>query len=247
MSDIYGSKRLAGQDPHAGGAASAVLNASRRLFLRRSTAITLAGGAAAAGLAATPGITRADHNPVRARARGAQRDEFTSIQKHENDHVDFLVQALGAAARPKPAFQGLEQAKFQDFARVAQALENTGVGAYLGAAPVLESREFLAAAGSIATIEARHAGYLNTYVGDPITANTADDAANPSFETPLSPEQVVAAAGAFIADLNGGPPITYDATPSAENDIAILNFALALEYLEAEFYNVNVPKFYRTR
>ena len=31
------------------------------------------------------------------------------------------------------------------------------------------------------------------------------------------------------------------------NDIAILNFALALELLELDFYNINVPKFFPNR
>lgn len=158
---------------------------------------------------------------------------FRSIQKHENAHVDFLVSALGAAARPKPTFQNLKKDSYYAFVATAQALENTGVGAYLGAAPILVSKAYLAAAGSIATVEARHAGAVNFFEDDPVTQNNED------FETPLTAAQVVAAAGGFIANLNGGPPVTYSTTPSASNDIAILNFALALEYLEAEFYNVN--------
>jgi hypothetical protein len=223
---------------------------TRRLFLTRSTALTLAAGPAAALIGAK--VARAAETEKQEAKEGRsgraqQREEFTSIQRHETDHVNFLVTALGATARPKPTFTGLEQATFQAFVKVAQTLENTGVGAYLGAAPSLDSPDFLAAAGSIATIEARHAGYLNTYLTDPITGNVADDDADPSFEAPLTAAQVVALAGGFITDLNGGPPIDYAAAPSPQNDIAILNFALALEYLEAEFYDLNVPKFYKAK
>jgi hypothetical protein len=218
---------------------------SRRLFLARSTLLTLAGGAAA--LMSGSNVARADHNKARTPARNAQRDEFTAILMHENEHVAYLVNALGTAARPKPTFQGLEQDTFADFVVVAQVLENTGVAAYLGAAPFINDAGILAAAGSILTVEARHAGYLNTYLGDPITAPAGDDDMGPSFDTPATADQIVAAAGGFIASLNGGPDVAYVTTPSADNDVAILNFALALEYLEAEFYNVNVPKFYKAR
>jgi hypothetical protein len=239
----------------AGGrtAAPRIIAPSRRSFLTRSTALITAAGGSASLLAV--GLARAEETPRQEakeshqvqQRRGQARDDFESIQQHESDHVAFLLQGLGTAARPKPTFQGLDSRTFVEFVLTAQTLENTGVGAYLGALPFFDSTEFLADAGSIATIEARHAGFLNTYLKDPITANEPDDDADPSFETPLTADRVVAAAGQFIADLNGGPPVTYSQTPSPENDIAILNFALALEYLESEFYNTNVPKLYKTR
>ncbi len=217
---------------------------SRRSFLHRSAVLTVAGASAAALLgAASPafGKRRKHDRPDRCDEKACEN--FRSIRRHENDHVAFLVSALGSDARPKPTFQGLEQQSCEDFVKVSQTLENTGVAAYLGAAPVISNPDILAAAGSIATIEARHAGYLNVLRCDPITGNADDDDSDNSFEVPYTDEQVVAAAGAFIASLNGGPPVAYSDTPSATNDKAILNFALALEYLEAEFYNINVPKF----
>ncbi|MES2461208.1 MAG: ferritin-like domain-containing protein [Armatimonadota bacterium] len=207
----------------------------RRTFLRQASLVGAAAGAAVLlrGTAQAQGLTNGD--------KKKSSSTFSDIQRHENDHVAFLVSALGSAARPKPTFQNLVQPNFLEFVRVAQALENTGVGAYLGAAPVILSRAYLAAAGSIGFIEARHAGWINSLVDVPITTNVYG--MEQSFETPLTAAQVVNLASPFIASLNGGPPVDYSATPSAANDIAILNFALALEYLEADFYNLNVANF----
>ena len=230
-----------------------IVLSSRRRFLQRSTALTLVGGSAAvlSGALGRVASAKPDNEAMEGLLypKASQKGNFVSIRQHENDHVAFLVKALGTNARPKPTFQNLEQTHFFQFVNVSQALENTGVGAYLGAAPAIDDPAYLAAAGSIFAIEARHAGYLNTFNRDPITGNVADmvleDDSNASFEAPLTAAEVAADAGGFIASLNGGPAVDYSSTRSPDNDIAILNFALALEYLEAEFYNINVPKFYK--
>jgi hypothetical protein len=205
---------------------------TRRAFLKRASAV-----------AAVPALLSVAKAQSSTPAQGGHKSGaaiFWDIMKHENDHVAYLVKALGREARPKPSFQGLAQPSYQKFVAVAKALEDTGFGAYLAAAPLLKSGAFLRAGLSIGMIEAQHSGWVNTQAGAPITADLAD--VNQSFGQPLTIAQVVKAATPFLAGLNGGPPLTFSSESSEENDISILNFALALEYLEAEFYNANVEK-----
>jgi hypothetical protein len=159
---------------------------------------------------------------------------FHEIMKDENEHVKFLQDNLKSAARPKPTFQKLEQADIQSFVNLSHTLENVGVGAYLFAAPAVSQKTILAAAGSILTIEARHAGFLGGLLQKPLSVNGA-------FDKPLTQAEIVKAASPFIASLNGGP----DPSAPLKSDVDILNFALLLEFLEAEFYNVNVPKLFK--
>jgi hypothetical protein len=137
--------------------------ADRRRFIQKAAMATAAGAA----------VVLVSNVPVKAEGVGGveTRRTFRDIQRHENAHVAFLLSALGSSARPKPTFQNLLQSNLQAFFLVSQALENTGVGAYLGAAPYIFSPEYLAAAGSIGFIEARHAGWLNSLVDVPITTN----------------------------------------------------------------------------
>lgn len=216
---------------------------SRRTFLARSAKA----GVAAGGLAILSSLSNkaiaADTTSVTI-SMNRLRYHFRSIQGHENDHVAYLTKALGKSARPVPSFHSIVQPDIESFIATSQALENTGVGAYLAATPAINSATYLSAAASIALIEARHAGFLNAIQGDPITGPATDLSENESFESPLTIDQVTTAAAPFIRNLNGGPALTFTSKRSDANDVSILNFALALEQLEAEYYNTNIRRFF---
>ena len=213
---------------------------TRRGFLGRAVASAAAAGAAIGGVTASA-----------ANARGTgmfpnlypnqNRTYFHEIEFDENSHVTFLVQALGGAARPKPTFQNISNLPYGVFVYLSQTFENVGVHAYLGALPYLSSRNLAGTAGTIATVEARHASWLNNLFNQSLVPDAL------AFDTPWTQDQVRNAAFPFLQSLNGGPLWEFSTDPNdigPQNDVAILNFALVLEYLEAEFYNINVPVFY---
>lgn len=89
-----------------------------------------------------------------------------TVTLDENAHVKFLKTALGkkAAAEPKFNFAGANTS-VDTFMATAEVLENTGVHAYLGQVLNIKNPEYVVAAGSILTIEARHASIIGLLNG----------------------------------------------------------------------------------
>lgn len=110
----------------------------------------------------------------------------TAFGAHEAEHVkalELLLTQLGAkpAAAPKAKFGLTDQASFF---KLAVTLEDTGIGAYNGAAPLLTTPDLIAALGAIVQVEARHSGALRMLTGQ-------DPAPGP-FDKPLPPAEVSA-------------------------------------------------------
>ena len=90
-----------------------------------------------------------------------------SLCNDEQAHVKLLRGALGSAAVAKPAINlgalGIGFANTAQFITVARALEDTGVSAYGGAAPLITSKAYLGVAAQIAEVEANHSGALRLF------------------------------------------------------------------------------------
>jgi hypothetical protein len=124
---------------------------------------------------------------------GAQLELIKTIGEHEEAHVEVLtstVEQLGGtpAEKPKTKFP-LESA--QSVLELAATVENLGTAAYLGQAGRIQSKDILAAALSIHTVEARHASALNTLTGKSATPDGA-------FAKPASMDEVLPKVKPFI-------------------------------------------------
>lgn len=94
----------------------------------------------------------------------------TPIRDHEKAHVQAVtdtIKGLGGkpVAKPKltiPASTFKDKAKFL---ATASTFEELGVKAYHGQVPLIESKDILAAAASIAGVESRHAAILADLTG----------------------------------------------------------------------------------
>ena len=104
---------------------------------------------------------------------GDAKSLATEIRDNENEHVDALMKTikdLGGTPVKAPGVDfGDAFANQKSFLKLAQTFEDTGVSAYNGAAPMIESADVLGAAGSIVQVEARHAAAIRLLNGQPIT------------------------------------------------------------------------------
>jgi hypothetical protein len=111
----------------------------------------------------------------------------------EHQHVEALhklAKSLGKPAHePKGKFPIHNAAQVT---KLAGAVENLGAAAYLGQAGRIHSKEILAAALSIHSIEARHAATINLLLMKSPTPNGA-------FAKPASMKEVLKAVKPFIA------------------------------------------------
>src|ERR1700737_112548 len=138
----------------------------------------------------------ADFYTVKARQvglSGQAKAYAAQFGAEEAEHVTALaatVKQLGGVPAKKPRFS-FPATNESSFLALASVLENTGVGAYNGAAPMLRSKQLLTTAGSIAQVEARHAAAIELLLARTPTPNGG-------FDVPLSKAQVLAKAGPLI-------------------------------------------------
>ena len=104
---------------------------------------------------------------------GEAKEIATLLRDNENEHIDALVATIkdlgGTPVKAPTVDFGNAFASQGAFLKLAQTFEDTGVSAYNGAAPSIESTDVLAAAGSIVQVEARHAAVIRSLNGKPIS------------------------------------------------------------------------------
>jgi hypothetical protein len=129
---------------------------------------------------------------------------IATIRDHEVAHVAALkstITSLGGTPVAACVYNfGVNNVN--DFLMTAMALENTGVMAYDGAIAMVTSPTIKQAAATIATVEARHASYLNVLNGAlPFPS---------AFDTPKAMSDVLAIAGQFISSCPTGSSPTQN-------------------------------------
>lgn len=177
-------------------------------------------------------------------ASAAAQAALSKIMDDENKHVAFLKSVLGTAAVPKPDFDfsaggGTGTGPFATYLAdytiqlaMAQTFEDTGVRAYKGQAPAIQSnRTVLTAALEIHSVEARHASHIRQMrralnaaipsgqvVKPWITLNQSGidfPTANAAIQLSYDGEEVVTQAGAAITGIGGNTYI--DANAASES------------------------------
>ena len=130
-----------------------------------------------------------------------ERAILTAIRDHEVAHRQFLKKALGKNAIPslEVDFSAVDFTSRKSVLGTADVFENLGVAAYNGAGQLIKKVAYLAAAGSIVSVEARHAAQIAEILHGPgKEAAGAGHVDRKGLDAALSPAEVLPKAAPFI-------------------------------------------------
>ncbi|EQB44420.1 Protein rds1 [Colletotrichum sp. SAR11_59] len=136
-----------------------------------------------------------------------QVNDLQQVGATELSHVSLLQSAI-AQAGTQPVQPCQYNFGFTDAAgmvKTAAVLENVGVSAYLGAAPLVKDKAILGTAGSILTIEARHQTFIR--------AASKQIAIPQAFDAPLGVRAVFSLAAPFITSCPQGSNLALQPFP----------------------------------
>jgi hypothetical protein len=215
---------------------------SRRSFLTR------AAGAAAVAL---PALTLLNSSKAKAgpprKLTGLTATLLQEIMNDEASHVTIIQRLLNDPDNPLPVpirmpptfnLAALTQPTLQDFLETASTFENTGSGLYHGALlNITQTQEYFPTAAGLAAVESRHASWLNSLLGESLVPDFAP------VEAPIDQSVTLSRVTSFVNDPRSTFPAFDTTVVSDANNFFILDFILFLEYIEAKFYAINVPRF----
>ena len=128
----------------------------------------------------------------------SDRAIFDDLAAHEAIHRDFLRTAIVMAGGESaligdltPNFDSVDFASRSNVLSTAQALEDTGVGAYNGAGRYIASEAYLLIAGKIVSVEARHASVISNMIQQYSIAGSGTITNDTALDAFFTPDQVV--------------------------------------------------------
>ena len=124
---------------------------------------------------------------------------LTDIRDHEIAHREFFKAAIGDSAIKglELDFSTIDFASRDSVLATSKAFEDLGVSAYNGAGRLLEDVAYLALAGKIVSVEARHAALVRDLISNGSFADSTVIDGN-GLDTSRSPAEVLAIASKYI-------------------------------------------------
>ncbi|GAB3705667.1 hypothetical protein GCM10027592_38370 [Spirosoma flavus] len=132
----------------------------------------------------------------------AEKTLLTDIRDHEIVHREFFKAALGASAIAglTPNFTAVNFSDRGSVLATAKAFEDLGVSAYNGAGPLIKDVNYLALAGKIVSVEARHAAAIRDLLNPKSADFAGDDVVAPTtgLDVAATPANVLPTAQKFV-------------------------------------------------